>query len=243
VEGGTVPVTYDPMLAKLTVSAETRPLAIDRAIAALCRYPVLGIRTNIPFLIRLLDHQSFRAGNLHTGFIDEHLETLVARTEPSAEVLAAARHSSSDVDGRASPRRAPYDPWEPKPPAARAAASRSERAVVTAGNGARWVFLDGEVYELSVDQAGPPRAVAATAGGGRRRATAHHGSLSAPMPATVRKINVAPGTTVKKGDTLLVLEAMKMELPVRAPSDGIVTSISCREGQLVQPGVGLVELE
>jgi biotin carboxyl carrier protein len=63
------------------------------------------------------------------------------------------------------------------------------------------------------------------------------------MPATVRKINVAPGTTVKKGDTLLVLEAMKMELPVRAPSDGIVTSISCREGQLVQPGVGLVELE
>jgi pyruvate carboxylase subunit B len=63
------------------------------------------------------------------------------------------------------------------------------------------------------------------------------------MPATVRRINVEPGATVKKGDTLLVLEAMKMELPVRAPVDGTVTSVSCREGDLVQAGVVLVELE
>jgi acetyl/propionyl-CoA carboxylase alpha subunit len=231
------------MLAKLTVSAETRPLAIDRAIAALRRYPVLGIRTNIPFLIRLLDHPSFRAGDLHTGFIEEHLETLVARTEPSAEVLAAAAESVAGADGPSAARGTPYDPWEPKLPAGREPASRSERTFVAADNGTRWVFLDGEVYELAVDPAGPPRAGGATNPGGRRRVTALHGSLSAPMPATVRKINVEPGASVKKGDTLLVLEAMKMELPVRAPSDGIVTSVSCREGELVQPGVGLVALE
>ena len=94
----------------------------------------------------------------------------------------------------------------------------------------RWVFLDGEVYEFEVQRQG------------RRKATAHQGSLAAPMPATVIRINVAPGDAVKKGDTLLVLEAMKMELPVRAPADGIVESISCRAGELVQAGVTLIHL-
>lgn len=95
----------------------------------------------------------------------------------------------------------------------------------------RWVFVDGEVYEFEVQRQG------------RRRDTAHHGTLSAPMPATVRKIVVAEGATVRKGETLLVLEAMKMELPVRAPSDGVVSKIACREGDLVQPGMTLVEIE
>jgi 3-methylcrotonyl-CoA carboxylase alpha subunit len=63
------------------------------------------------------------------------------------------------------------------------------------------------------------------------------------MPATVRRINVAAGAQVSKGDTLLVLEAMKMELPVRAPHDGVVTAVSCKEGDLVQAGVPLLELE
>jgi acetyl-CoA carboxylase biotin carboxylase subunit len=76
VEGGEVPVTYDPLLAKLTVWAETRPAAIDRAIAALRTFPVLGIRTNIGFMIRILDHREFRAGRIHTGFIEEHLGDL-----------------------------------------------------------------------------------------------------------------------------------------------------------------------
>src|SRR5699024_2390741 len=74
VEGNDVPVTYDPMLAKLIVHAESRSAAIDRAIAALRNYPVLGIRTNIPFMIRVLDHPAFRSGDLHTGFIDQHLD-------------------------------------------------------------------------------------------------------------------------------------------------------------------------
>ena len=63
------------------------------------------------------------------------------------------------------------------------------------------------------------------------------------MPATVRRINVAVGDAVAAGDTLIVLEAMKMELPIRAGAAGTVTSIACREGELVQPGVALVEIE
>jgi 3-methylcrotonyl-CoA carboxylase alpha subunit len=95
----------------------------------------------------------------------------------------------------------------------------------------RWTFVNGEVYEFEVQRPG------------RRRSVAHHGSLTSPMPATVRKVVVEAGARVKKGDTLLVLEAMKMELPVRAPADGVVKKVGCREGDLVQPGVPLVEIE
>jgi acetyl-CoA carboxylase biotin carboxylase subunit len=239
VEGGEVPVTYDPMLAKLTVHAETRPLAIDRAIAALRQYPVLGIRTNIAFLIRVLDHPAFRAGDVHTGFIDEHLETLAARKDPPAEVFAAAAGFRA-TDPRLRPQSAALDPWEPRAPSSNPGTPARGRTFVAADRDTRWVFHEGDVYELAIDRTGT---VTGARRDRRRRAAAHHGSLSAPMPASVRSINVEPGATVKKGDTLLVLEAMKMELPVRAPADGTVTSVSCREGDLVLPGVVLVELE
>ena len=63
------------------------------------------------------------------------------------------------------------------------------------------------------------------------------------MPATVLAIAVQPGQRVAAGDVLLRLEAMKMELPVRAPRDATVIAVKCREGELVQPGVPLLELD
>jgi acetyl-CoA/propionyl-CoA carboxylase biotin carboxyl carrier protein len=97
----------------------------------------------------------------------------------------------------------------------------------------RWVYIDGEVF---VFEAGRPSAR-------RRRASAAQGSLTAPMPATVRQVVVSPGARVQQGDVLLVLEAMKMELPVRAPADGTVVAVKCRQGELVQAGQELIELE
>ena len=69
-EGSEVSVFYDPMLAKLIVHGESREAAIARAIDALRRYIVLGIRTNIPFLLNILESEAFRSGNVHTGFLD-----------------------------------------------------------------------------------------------------------------------------------------------------------------------------
>ena len=96
----------------------------------------------------------------------------------------------------------------------------------------RWVFLDGRVFEFEVQRPGR-----------RRRSVTHHGTLTAPMPATVRRINVSPGDRVERGAMLIVLEAMKMELPVRAEAAAIVEAINCREGDLVQPGAALIELD
>ena len=79
VEGDEVGVNYDPLLAKLTVQGETRDIAIERALGALRRYPILGTRTNVPFLIRLLELPAVRAGAMHTGMIEEHLHELTAR--------------------------------------------------------------------------------------------------------------------------------------------------------------------
>jgi 3-methylcrotonyl-CoA carboxylase alpha subunit len=62
------------------------------------------------------------------------------------------------------------------------------------------------------------------------------------MPASVVSIKVRAGDAVTAGDVLILLEAMKMELPVKAPRDGIVGQLLCREGELVQPGVPLIEL-
>ena len=74
-------------------------------------------------------------------------------------------------------------------------------------------------------------------------ASADVDALSAPMPATVVRVEVKPGDAVAAGDLVVLLEAMKMELPLRAPRAGIVARVNCRAGELVQPGTPLVDLE
>jgi acetyl/propionyl-CoA carboxylase alpha subunit len=69
------------------------------------------------------------------------------------------------------------------------------------------------------------------------------GALEAPMPGRVIAVRVEPGQAVKKGQELLVVEAMKMENALRAPRDGTVKSVAARPGDMVSPGVVLVELE
>lgn len=96
----------------------------------------------------------------------------------------------------------------------------------------QFAFADGCSFTIDVDtptRLGRPQ---------RRRAP----DLSAPMPATVVTVLVDTGQTVQRGDVLVVLEAMKMELTLRAPHDGTVDAVACQPGELVQPGVPLVTI-
>jgi 3-methylcrotonyl-CoA carboxylase alpha subunit len=244
-EGATVSVNYDPLLAKVTVLAESRAAAIARALSALRAFPILGTRTNLPFLIRVLEHPDFKAGHLHTGFIDEHADALLARRDAPPDALAAAAVASPPRQNAPDP-----DPWATldgwgrdrsrgaanvqtiAPGVVRVGDAPGRLAWTAATGDVRWVYLDGEVYEIESSGA---RA--------RRRGGPGHGSLTAPMPATVVRVDAAPGARVRRGDTLIILEAMKMELPIRAESDGVVKAIHCRAGELVQPGVPLVDFE
>ncbi|MGE0449952.1 MAG: acetyl-CoA carboxylase biotin carboxyl carrier protein subunit [Vicinamibacterales bacterium] len=98
----------------------------------------------------------------------------------------------------------------------------------------RWFHWNGRVFRRPFQPA-PARPAAAPLAGRQ--------FLSTPMPATVLRVLAAEGDRVRKGDTLVVLEAMKMELPIRAESDAAVVEVRCREGDLVQADAVLVELE
>jgi 3-methylcrotonyl-CoA carboxylase alpha subunit len=96
-EGSVVSVHYDPMLAKLIVWGETREVARRRAIAALRRYPILGIRTNIPFMLQILEHPDFVNAVIDTGWLDREAATLAKATEvelPPAALAAIELHKN-----------------------------------------------------------------------------------------------------------------------------------------------------
>ena len=110
---------------------------------------------------------------------------------------------------------------------------RSEIVYVAGSPHDRWAFWSGHVFR-GEDSGSSPRTPHGRARGAQ--------SLTAPMPATVIKVLVTPGSTVRKGDTVILLEAMKMELQIRAPADATVAAVHCREGEIVQPDTTLVEL-
>ncbi len=101
---------------------------------------------------------------------------------------------------------------------------RSVRAFLTRQGKTRWVTIDGRTWQLE-ESAGRPR-------GGSAEETA--GELRAPMPGQVRTVDVQEGQQVEKGQTLLVLEAMKMEIRIQAPHAGQVTRLPVTPGQTVE---------
>lgn len=107
------------------------------------------------------------------------------------------------------------------------------RGVASVSGDDVWVSIDGEVFVVEVRRSTRRD----------RRGARDHAAFTAPMPATVVRIAVTAGATVQAGDVLIALEAMKMELPIRAPRDGVVRAVLCREGELVQPDQELLEFE
>ena len=97
-----------------------------------------------------------------------------------------------------------------------------------------WGWVDGRAFRWA--RASEMAAPDAEPAGGT-------GPIRAPMPAIVTAVPVAPGQAVARGDTLVVLEAMKMELPLKAPRAGLVTAVRCESGDRVEADAPLVELD
>src|SRR5215208_1120065 len=97
-------------------------------------------------------------------------------------------------------------------------------AYISSDNAKRWVTVNGQTFVLTKSS------------GAKQRGTGHdHASeLAAPMPGQVRAVNVSEEESVKKGQTLLVLEAMKMEIRIQAPRDGKVKKLLVKQGQTVE---------
>ena len=110
---------------------------------------------------------------------------------------------------------------------------RKVEAHVSSDGKRRWVSFGGQTWLLE-KTSGQARGGAAGASSGR---------LTAPMPGQVRTVNVAEGDSVEKGQTLLVLEAMKMEIRIQAPMDGVVARLAIVDGQTVEREELLAEVD
>ena len=108
---------------------------------------------------------------------------------------------------------------------------KQHRVVVARKGKDRWIWVDGHIHVLKVISSVQPVEIE------------DEGSLTAPMNGVVLKLLVKPGDAVKKKQPLLLLEAMKMQHEIFSPRDGRVRAVNCREGDQVEGGAALVELE
>ncbi|MFE0400266.1 acetyl-CoA carboxylase biotin carboxylase subunit [Streptomyces nigra] len=251
-EGTEVGSLYDPMLSKVIAYGPDRATALRRLRAALAETVTLGVPTNAGFLRRLLAHPAVVAGELDTGLVERVVDDLVS-TEVPEEVYEAAAAVRLDAlrprgDGWTDPFAVPSG-WRlggtPRPvsfplrvrepveytPRGSATVTDDEVSVTLDGvrhtfrRAADWLGRDGDAWHVRDHDP-----VAASLTG-----AAHAGadSLTAPMPGTVTVVKVAVGDEVTAGQSLLVVEAMKMEHVISAPHAGTVAELDVTPGTTV----------
>ncbi|MEV8430300.1 acetyl/propionyl/methylcrotonyl-CoA carboxylase subunit alpha [Streptomyces sp. HUAS 31] len=251
-EGTEVGSLYDPMLSKVIAYGPDRATALRKLRAALAGTVTLGVQTNAGFLRRLLAHPAVVAGELDTGLVERVVDDLVATDVPD-EVYEAAAAVRLDAlrpagDGWTDPFSVPsgwrlggtarpvsfhlraQDPVEYAP---RGSADVTDDGVSVTLDGVRhtfhraadWLGRDGDGWHVRDHDP-----VAASLTG-----AAHAGadSLTAPMPGTVTVVKVAVGDEVTAGQSLLVVEAMKMEHVISAPHAGTVAELDVTPGATV----------
>ncbi|MGW4273552.1 acetyl-CoA carboxylase biotin carboxylase subunit [Streptomyces seoulensis] len=253
-EGTEVGSLYDPMLAKVIAYGPDRATALRKLRAALARTVTLGVQTNAAFLRALLAHPAVVAGELDTGLVERVVDELVSADVPEEvyEAAAAVRldalRPEADGAGWTDPFSVPSG-WrlggEPKPAAfhlrvgdpvryvPRGVHTVADDTVSVTLDGVRhtfhraadWLGRDGDAWQVRDHD---PVAASLT-----RAAHAGADSLTAPMPGTVTVVKVAVGDEVTAGQSLLVVEAMKMEHVISAPHAGTVAELDVSPGTTV----------
>ncbi|MCX7514885.1 acetyl-CoA carboxylase biotin carboxylase subunit [Frateuria hangzhouensis] len=288
VEGDTVSIFYDPMIAKLIVWDINRPQALERLREALTQCEIVGPKSNIAFLERLARHPAVVKGRIDTGYLDRHLdEFLEGDAPPAGRVLFAAATAALLQEERS----ATTNPADPHSPWASADAwrighagkrvvalsLREERYEVTAhGHGGDYRLqhgeaacevhgarlepdalsarFDGEAQRLPA-RIDDSRVLLHDAAGRRYRfvrtpafawastESAGGNQVVAPMPGRIVLVKAKPGDSVEQGQELLVMEAMKMELALKAPRAGTIESVNAMQGEFVEADAVLVRFE
>jgi geranyl-CoA carboxylase alpha subunit len=232
---------YDPMIAKVIASGATREEARRRLIEALRDTVVLGPTANRHFLIRLLEHPEFAAGKATTAFLGKH-------SFAAPEIADDQWNTAASLLWRQSAARYPANlrGWRnsnPEPTPFRLAVGDRERSfdLAEAVAASPPHFIDGSDIVVDFDgftvrfhdRTYMPPASAAAGGDGR---------LRAPMDGRIVAIKIAAGDKVVRGQTLVVLEAMKIQHQLKAAADACVESIAVQEGQQVANRTVLVTM-
>jgi acetyl-CoA/propionyl-CoA carboxylase biotin carboxyl carrier protein len=266
--GQTVGTSYDPMLGKVIVHGPTREAARKRLVAALDDTAVIGLTTNTGFLRELAASDAFRDSEIDTGWLDRHPDGIRLPDDEVAAVFAAwvvARDAPRD--------RSPFgvgDGWRSAGPPAPVTVHLEDRWLVssdtvsgpTGAHAVAEVDRSDQVVRLEVDGVVleavvvvEPHVVEVAHRGHTRRFTrpdafgpgagarTTDGTLLSPMPGTLLDVDVVQGDAVQEGQRLGVLEAMKMELAVKAPFAGTVTTVAAATGDQVRLGQVLFVVE
>ena len=258
VEGDEVSIYYDPMIAKLIVWDTDRERALQRLTQALSEYRISGLTTNIGFLYNLAISQAFQNGDVDTGYIEEHEAEIFRQRDRDidyAAPLAAAaifklREQQAQIQAAHSTE--PNSPWHLcnswglPPSALTIQIQQAEVSVATSANQSDLANTSIAITESGFDLFTPEGFFHCSEVGpdlGLDTDNTDGGSLRAPMNGTVVSLLIETGTPVSKGDTLLVMEAMKMEHTIDAPADGMVTEFYFQPGDLVDGGADLLAFE
>ena len=274
-EGDEVSVFYDPMIAKLITWGADRLEAARRMQTALSETAILGVKTNLAFLERVVAHPAFLAGNTDTGFIERHRADLLPAAHDipiEALVSAAARVFLDEQQAVAAAPASPWNDtggWRLNQPAMRSmelkradgqivrldAEMRPGHAVIHHGGISHRVALvprEGDRLQISLDDetffarvVRLDASLSATTPKGRYDVELvdpfHYepadalpdARLTALMPGRVVKVMAGVGDAVKKGQGLMILEAMKMEHTITSPREGVIERVAFRENDLV----------
>ena len=214
VAGETIPGAFDSLIAKLVVTGQDRTQALERSRRALAEFAVDGMPTVIPFHRAVVDDPAFVGDEQGFSVYTNWIET--------------------EFDNRI----APYD--GSRDGAAEEPAQRHRLSVEVGGRRLEVVLPAGLLAT---------GAIASTGGANRRRvsakrapSTASGGAVTSPMQGTIVKIAVADGDQVSEGDVIVVLEAMKMEQPLKAHRSGVVKGLAAEVGATVASGAVICEL-
>ncbi|MFG2017408.1 acetyl/propionyl/methylcrotonyl-CoA carboxylase subunit alpha [Actinomadura geliboluensis] len=216
--GQTVPQAFDSLIAKLIVTGATRRQAVERSRRALAEFVIDGMPTVLPFHQAVLDDPAFVPEDDETPF---SVHTRWIETEFDNQI----------------------PPFEHAPAGDEDEAGERERVTVEVGGRRIEVVLPAGLGASAAPAAGkaqPAKRRGGTKGGG---AQASGDSLVSPMQGTIVKIVVEDGATVAAGDTIVVLEAMKMEQPLTAHKAGTLTGLSAEVGQTVSAGAVICEIK
>ena len=242
-KGDTISPFYDSMIAKTIYTGATREQCIEKAITHLKGIHLTGVMTNIPLLIKILEHKDFTSAVMDTGFFNDHFSSGLEAPLTDEDVESLTENNLFKT---------PEDPlfeqnWRFSKSKDRSTSESlitySETSVNTKGSlfveelgGSVWMNLDGFSYTR------PSKGVHRLKKKSKLLSQSD-GDIVSPMPGQVLRLNVKAGESVEEGQVLCVVEAMKMEHTLKSPFSGTIEKVDCKVGESLSLGDLVIKIK